>query len=51
MTFAHSSQNLRVEEGHVLRGQLQNVEGHWIDAELDLDDFIGNDWGTSCSCI
>ncbi|KAF2674142.1 Cyanovirin-N [Microthyrium microscopicum] len=45
MSFAQSAQNLRVDDGHILRGQLQNVNGDWVDAELDLNSCIGNDWG------
>lgn len=45
MTFLSSAQDVRIEDDHILKGQLQNVEGEWEDAEIDLDQFIANDNG------
>ena len=46
MTFHHSAEDIRIDDGHMLRARLQNVEGEWIDAEIDLNQHIGNDNGT-----
>lgn len=45
MSFQYSAQNIRVDDGHILRAQLQDGEGEWRDAEFDLDQIIGNDNG------
>jgi CVNH domain len=45
MTFIKSAENVRVDEGHILRAQLRNVNGDLEDAEIDLDRFIGNNYG------
>ena len=45
MSFQTTAQNIRVDEGHILRAQLQNEAGEFVDAEIDLDQFVGNDNG------
>ena len=45
MSFALSAQETRVDDGHILRASLQAADGSWVDAELDLDNIIGNDDG------
>lgn len=45
MTFLASAQDVRIEDDHILKGQLQNVEGEWEDAEIDLDQHIANENG------
>lgn len=45
MTFLRSAQDARIEDDHILKCQLQNVEGEWEDAEIDLDQYIANDNG------
>lgn len=45
MTFASSAEDIRVDDGHILRARLRNVDGDLVDAEINLDDFIGNDNG------
>jgi hypothetical protein len=47
MSFAASSENIRVDEGHILRASLRNVDGDLVDAELDLDQVLGNNYGPS----
>jgi hypothetical protein len=47
MSFHLSAQNVRVEDGHILRATLANVDGEWVDAELDLNSIIGNSDGKS----
>ena len=45
MTFIQSAENVRIDDGHILRAQLRNVNGDLVDAEIDLDHVIGNNWG------
>ncbi|KAL3483530.1 Cyanovirin-N [Aspergillus germanicus] len=45
MSFHESAQNIRVEDGHRLVAELQNEEGDWVHAELNLDEILGNDNG------
>lgn len=46
MTFLQSAENVRVDDGHILRASLRNGEGNLQDAEFDLDQIIGNHNGT-----
>ncbi|KAK0649236.1 Cyanovirin-N [Cercophora newfieldiana] len=45
MSFHGSAQNIRVDDGHILRATLFNAEGEEVEAEIDLDTIIGNDNG------
>jgi hypothetical protein len=45
MTFHYSAEDIRVDDGHILRARLQKADGEWNDAEIDLNEFIGNDNG------
>lgn len=45
MSFALSAQETRVDDGHILRARLQREDGEWVDAEIDLNDFVGNNEG------
>ena len=45
MSFHYSAEDIRVDDGHILRARLQRADGEWNDAEIDLDNFIGNDNG------
>ncbi|EAQ87096.1 hypothetical protein CHGG_03715 [Chaetomium globosum CBS 148.51] len=45
MSFAQSAQDTRVDDGHILRARLQKADGEWVDAEINLNDFIGNNDG------
>jgi hypothetical protein len=42
MTFMGSAEDVRVDDGRILRARLQNVDGEWVDAEFDLNNIIGN---------
>lgn len=42
--FFETAQGLRYEDGH-LKGQLQRIDGEWVDAELNLNEKIGNQNG------
>jgi hypothetical protein len=46
MSFTESAENVRVDEGHILRASLRNGEGNNVDAEIDLDQFLGNHSGS-----
>jgi len=41
MTFQHSAENIRVDDGHILRASLRNGNGDLQDAEIDLNNHIG----------
>ncbi|KAI1649248.1 Cyanovirin-N [Daldinia loculata] len=43
--FYASSQDIRVDDGHILRARLRAEDGGEIDSEVDLNQFIGNDNG------
>ncbi|KAK4175817.1 Cyanovirin-N [Triangularia setosa] len=45
MSFHLSAQDIRVDDGHILRARLDNGEGDWVDAELDLNTVLGNNDG------
>lgn len=45
MTFHYSAEDIRVEDNHILKARLQRADGEWNDAEIDLDNHIGNDNG------
>ncbi|KAJ6436963.1 reverse transcriptase [Purpureocillium lavendulum] len=45
MSLYQSASNIRVDDGHLLRASVQNGDGDWVDSELDLDQFIGNNNG------
>ncbi len=45
MAFHASAQDIRVDDGHILRARLSNSGGDQVDAEIDLNQFIGNDNG------
>ncbi|KAK4132230.1 CVNH domain-containing protein, partial [Trichocladium antarcticum] len=46
MSFHASAQDIRVDDGHILRARLQNTNGEEVDAEIDLNQCIGNNDGT-----
>lgn len=43
--FHASAQDIRLDDGHILKASLTNEEGEQVDAEIDLNDFIGNSNG------
>ncbi|KAH7359683.1 Cyanovirin-N [Pyrenochaeta sp. MPI-SDFR-AT-0127] len=45
MTFHYSAEDIRVDDGHILRARLQRADGEWNDSEIDLNNHIGNDNG------
>jgi hypothetical protein len=45
MSFHETAENIRVDDGHILRTSLRNGDGNMVDAELDLNQVIGNDNG------
>jgi len=45
MSFTLSADDVRVDEGHILRARLRNANGDLVDSELDLDHVLGNDGG------
>ncbi|SPQ24158.1 ce873441-0667-47a3-bfba-aa72120037ea [Thermothielavioides terrestris] len=46
MSFHTSAQDIRVDGGHMLRARLRKVNGEEVDAEIDLNAFIGNNDGS-----
>ncbi|OHW97947.1 CVNH domain-containing protein [Colletotrichum incanum] len=46
MSFHASAENIRVDDGHILRAQLHNGNGDAVDAELNLNDVLGNSNGS-----
>ncbi|KAK1828814.1 CVNH domain-containing protein [Podospora conica] len=45
MSFHASAENIRVDDGHMLRAALRNGNGDLVDAELDLNSVLGNNDG------
>ena len=45
MSFHASAENIRVDDGHILRAVLDNGKGEKVEAELDLNTCIGNNNG------
>jgi len=47
MSFANSAHDVHLNEpnGHILVAQLYDANGELKEAEIDLDDYIGNDDG------
>ncbi|KAK8117592.1 cyanovirin-N [Apiospora kogelbergensis] len=48
MSFFDTARDIRLEDGHMLRASLQRVDGEWQDAEINLNDHIGNENGRFC---
>ncbi|KAI8940655.1 hypothetical protein NX059_001925 [Plenodomus lindquistii] len=42
MTFHYSAEDIRIDDGHILKARLQTADGEWNDAEIDLNNHIGN---------
>ena len=45
MSFAASSENAWLEDGHILHAQCKNIQGTLVDSTIDLDHHIGNSDG------
>lgn len=43
--FHESAADVTVEDGHILKAVLNNIEGEGCDAEFDLSECIGNEDG------
>ena len=43
--FHESAEDITVEDGHILKAVLNNIEGEGCDAEIDLSECIGNEDG------
>ncbi|KAF2083806.1 Cyanovirin-N [Saccharata proteae CBS 121410] len=46
MSFHLSAEDIRIEDGHILKARLRAYDGELRDAEIDLDNHIGNQNGT-----
>ncbi|KAL6706647.1 hypothetical protein ACN47E_005189 [Coniothyrium glycines] len=42
MSFHYSAEDIRIDDGHILRARLQGGDGEWKDAEFDLNSVVGN---------
>jgi len=45
MDFHASAQDIRLDDGHILRARLNTADGQQVDAEIDLNHYIGNNDG------
>lgn len=45
MSFHLSAEDIRVEDNHILKARLRNENGDWVDAEIDLNQHLGNQDG------
>jgi hypothetical protein len=45
MSFHVSAHDIRVDDGHILRANLSNNNGDSVEAEIDLNQIIGNNNG------
>ena len=46
VNFHESSQNIWLEDGHILHAECGNGEGDYVESTLDLDYYIGNNDGS-----
>ena len=44
-SFAETSKDVWLENSHILHAQCQNKKGEWVPSRIDLDDYIGNEYG------
>jgi hypothetical protein len=42
MSFQESAEDIRVQDGHILKAILETDVKGWHDAEIDLDTCLGN---------
>lgn len=45
MSFHVSAENIRVDDGHILRAALRNENGDLNETEIDLNNCLGNNDG------
>jgi len=50
MSFHQSAEDITLD-GSILRARLRNVDGEWVDAELNLDEVLGNNNGKPLAVI
>jgi hypothetical protein len=46
MSFHGSAQEIRLEDGHILKANLANGDGEWNEVEIDLNNILGNNNGS-----
>ncbi|KAI9931479.1 hypothetical protein ASPWEDRAFT_37718 [Aspergillus wentii DTO 134E9] len=46
MSFHLTAEDIEIRDNHILVARLQNEEGEFVDADIDLDEHIGNDEGS-----
>jgi hypothetical protein len=46
MSFHLSAEDIELDDGHILKAKLGNGDGDMVDAEIDLNQFIGNNNGS-----
>ncbi|KAH7019589.1 hypothetical protein EDB80DRAFT_701158 [Ilyonectria destructans] len=46
MSFHLCAENITLENGHILKARLANTSGDYVDAEIDLNNYIGNNFGS-----
>lgn len=51
MSFNTTSQDIRIEGGHILKARVRNEGGDLVDSEINLNDFLGNDDGKAPALI
>ena len=51
MSFHASATSIDLGDGHILKATLLNAEGEEVESELDLNEIIGNNNGTSHSLL
>lgn len=45
MSFHQSAEEIEIKDNHILFARLRNEDGDLKDAEINLDEFLGNDDG------
>ncbi|EKG18721.1 Cyanovirin-N [Macrophomina phaseolina MS6] len=45
MSFHLSAEDIRIEDNHILKARLRTESGDWNDAEIDLNNHLGNQDG------
>jgi hypothetical protein len=46
VNFHLSSQDIELQDGHILVAKCANSDGEYVDAQLDLNYYIGNNDGS-----
>lgn len=45
MSFHLTAEDIEIRDNHILVARLQNEEGEFVDADIDLNEHIGNNEG------